>query len=916
MAAWHCVSLARALLGLGIWMGLSGACHAAEDSREDTCGDAALDVKMRRAEYQDSIGQLGHALKATSANPDLALSLKASLAEAYVGARRRDDARALLEVILRDADRLQRPACTARARWLQSWLSAQLGDRSASEDYANKALDALGDRADASVLGARIRRTLGNLYRLQGDVPASVQQYEQAMQIWTAIGDEWGVAGEDVNLAINDLALGRLGQAHDRTQSAIKVLERAGDMAGQAAAAEALAYAELMLGQPYRSEKRWLSALGLREQLQDRSGIVADEFNLASLYLQVGMPNEAKRALDDADAAIDTTADTVYSHALLELKASVLLETASPAESAEAAEACVNAAAASPGMQASCEITWADALLRQQKLTAALQHARMGLLHSEEAHNLAQSIAASRKLSEILAKQSKPGEAIFYGKLAVNRLQELRRGAGTLSAADQRVLLDSRRGAYVQLADLLLSQDRIAEAQQVLRMMKQQELFDYVRGEPTAATLASEISPIVIEADWAAGYRRRAAALLQAAGARVQSELEAERAAFRDFLAQIQSAAGSPRVAPALDNDWSRRLALESKGTVLLQFLTAERELRVVLTTVTEQKSFRIPSSKEQVATTARELLQALSDPSSEPVPLAQAAYQQWLAPLASELNRLGAKTLWLSLDGPLRYVPFAALHDGKGWLAERYSMVVLTEALGLPRLTQKARPFVEIAGLGVSRALEDFPPLPNVPGELASIVRDAGDGRATVGARAVQGVLPGRIYLDEQFNQQALANVFAQGVPLVHIATHFRLLPGTDADSFLLLGDQQHLTVRDFRLSKQRLDGVRLLTLSACETALGGSGSELESMAAVAQLKGAKAVLASLWSVSDVGTAVFMRRYYANLTNATDGAATALRDTQRTFVKEAGQPSASARTKVIAHPFFWAPFVVMGSAR
>ena len=99
----------------------------------------------------------------------------------------------------------------------------------------------------------------------------------------------------------------------------------------------------------------------------------------------------------------------------------------------------------------------------------------------------------------------------------------------------------------------------------------------------------------------------------------------------------------------------------------------------------------------------------------------------------------------------------------------------------------------------------------------------------------------------------------------------------------------------------------VDLLTLSACETAMGGTkanGREIEGFGGFAQRQGAKAVLATLWPVADRSTGLFMRKMYKlrqekNLTKAE-----ALRQAQITFI----------RSKRYNHPFFWAPFVATGN--
>ena len=57
-----------------------------------------------------------------------------------------------------------------------------------------------------------------------------------------------------------------------------------------------------------------------------------------------------------------------------------------------------------------------------------------------------------------------------------------------------------------------------------------------------------------------------------------------------------------------------------------------------------------------------------------------------------------------------------------------------------------------------------------------------------------------------------------------MHIASHFNFAPGTSADSYLLLGGGEKLTLADFQAGRYPLGSVDLLTLSACQTALGDS--------------------------------------------------------------------------------------------
>jgi CHAT domain-containing protein len=175
----------------------------------------------------------------------------------------------------------------------------------------------------------------------------------------------------------------------------------------------------------------------------------------------------------------------------------------------------------------------------------------------------------------------------------------------------------------------------------------------------------------------------------------------------------------------------------------------------------------------------------------------------------------------------------------------------------------------------------------------------------------------------------------------VVHIASHFVFKPGDDSQSYLLLAGKDaggtgfHLTVANFRDNKNlALRHTDLLTLSACETGMSGSasnGREVDGLGATAQLKGAKAVISSLWAVNDASTGTLMGDFYKRWANGA-GKVTkveALRQAQLDLLLGRVKPQAgdrdrgfgSARNeqdvpKGYAHPYYWAPFVLMGNWR
>ena len=202
-----------------------------------------------------------------------------------------------------------------------------------------------------------------------------------------------------------------------------------------------------------------------------------------------------------------------------------------------------------------------------------------------------------------------------------------------------------------------------------------------------------------------------------------------------------------------------------------------------------------------------------------------------------------------------------------------------------------------QVAGLGVTKAWPEFTALAGVKSEIASIVKTNSGG-----------LMPGESYLDEAFTATQLKAVSQRKFPLMHVASHFRFSPGTEVNSFLLLGDGQHLTIGDIRTQNYRFDNFDLLTLSACDTGLGGGrdeqGKEIEGFGVIAQQQGAKSVLATLWQVSDQSTAMLMTDLYRRRQSDGLTKVEALRQSQ----------IALHSNSKYSHPFYWAPFILMGN--
>ena len=576
-----------------------------------------------------------------------------------------------------------------------------------------------------------------------------------------------------------------------------------------------------------------------------------------------------------------------------------------------------------------------------------------------------------RNLMVAWREMKKPNLAIFYGKQAVNLNQAMRADIQDLDKDTQKSFLAARQNTYRELADILIAQGRLPEAQQVLDMLKEEEYFNFVHRDAAATAdldKRAELSPT--EADWEKRYKEisdRVTAIGAERGelllkdsrtpeeekklAQLEEDLTIAGKAFQNFLDKMADEAGSSREASDQVTKLRDAQGLMEDlrdlghGSVALYTVVGETKYRIILITPDTQVAAEYPISAADLNKKVLSFRQVLQNPDLDPLPLAQELYKILVGPIAPALKNAKAETLMWCLDGVLRYVPMGALNDGDKYLIENYRNTVFTPC-SQARLKDEPKNKWKALGLGVSKAQEGFNPLPGVPEELRGIIVSGAEAAAQPVAQTPEdkaGILPGQVKLDEAFTEDAMKASLRQRYSVVHVASHFNFRPGNEADSFLLLGDGSHLSLEEIKNMPNVFAGVELLTLSACDTATGGvgaDGKEVEGFGVLAQRQGAKSVLASLWPVVDESTKLLMPEFY-RLRETEDGIlkAEALRQAQLLLLtgKVKGSVSAESRgsrlatedsaamaagaktftvdpTKPFAHPHYWAPFILIGN--
>lgn len=266
-----------------------------------------------------------------------------------------------------------------------------------------------------------------------------------------------------------------------------------------------------------------------------------------------------------------------------------------------------------------------------------------------------------------------------------------------------------------------------------------------------------------------------------------------------------------------------------------------------------------------------------------------QRLYDLLLRPLEPEFSKFDINTLVVVPDGPLRTIPFSALHDGKQFLIAKYALAT-TPGLNLTDPKPLGREGIEVLSAGLTEGVQGFSPLPNTAGEL----------------EAISGLYKTHRLLNEEFRVPAFEQEMkTRPATIVHIASHGKFERDV-RNSFLLAFDEKLTMDRLSQivgLSRFRDQPLELLSLSACQTAAGDDRAAL-GLAGIAIKAGARSALATLWFVNDEASSALVVEFYRQLKNPSLSKAQALRQAQLKLMENPD----------FQHPIYWAPFLLLNN--
>ncbi len=473
----------------------------------------------------------------------------------------------------------------------------------------------------------------------------------------------------------------------------------------------------------------------------------------------------------------------------------------------------------------------------------------------------------------LLSQQNQVEAAILFYKQSVNVTESIRKDIRGLSKDEQNKYLATVARTYRRLGDLLLQRGRVMEALQIIDLLKIQELEDYlknVKGNERTAEGVRFLAP-----------EKEVLSHLPTISFEKLSE-------FNRLLShEIQQLPQSEI------NKVPTHLQKLPQGVVLIYPLILSDRLELILFSANSfpvNRTVKVSRAKldELITEFKAGLLDAGSEDFREP---AKELYNLLIKPIEKELIQAKTETILYAPDGILRYVPLAALYDGKQWLIEKYRISnLISYSLSDFVAKQKVLPSILAGAFGGKGGERKFgqTALPATLKEVAAIANSFQNSTTLE---------------EEQFSRQAIESQF-KNYHVLHLATHAEFNIGAPEKSFIIFGNGDRISLNE--ITDWQIPNVELIVLSACQTGTGTleNGVEILGFGYQVQKAGAKNAIASLWKVDDAGTQSLMAAFYKELQNSDISVTEALRKAQISLIK----------SSKFNHPNYWSAFFAISN--
>src|SRR5579862_1632053 len=768
-----------------------------------------------------------------------------------------------------------------------------LGRYSEAEKYYRDALE-ISRRLK---LAPSETQDLGNLAQCllgEGKIKEAIETYETAI----SIAHDAGMAKEEADWyrgeASAQLRLGKFDAALSNYESARKTYAKGGLKRELTQVASDTGYAYLELGDKLRAEKQFQLAIADSQAIGFQRGAVINRLALAEVFWHAAKYLEARRSAELAlqgAQKLDDSAQIVSSRMLM---ARILLDHRHPEAAFSMADQAQELAHRDGLrlMEAEGLDLVGESELRLHRTAEAMSTLDAARALATDSGDVAALWKTEYHRGQTFEALGRNEDAIEAYKTSIATIEGVR---GQIKEQPFRTgYLQDKQKVYLALVRLLLKLDRTGDAFSYSERLREFSYLNLLNGLVTIAATPEQIelqSRIQRLRESIETESARPQAQQRSETLKLYSEelLEAER----EFSSQIASSRpGAEHTGIADAAEIAQALAPE---TALLEYVVDENQISVFVVTnaglhvATTRISEQNLLAKIQLL---RDLVTARDD--DRWVKPAASLYSILISPLSSQGFLKGTKSLIIVPHSTLNYLPFAILPSSTSgrirFLVEDYNIAVLPAAgfaLSAEHASRDSRGRLLAfapSSSGLRFAAEEARDLGKIFAPASEVVVGTDATKARFKRTAGQ----------YQFLHAATHGFFNKTNP---IFSGLQLEPGDDDDGRLEVHEILQLTLK-----------ARLVTLSACDTALGSgdftempAGDEFVALDRAFLEAGSDAVLASLWKVNDRSTLTLMNRLYRNLRNS--NGAQALAGAQRSLI---GDPR-------YRQPYYWAAFILVG---
>ena len=771
-----------------------------------------------------------------------------------------------------------------------SLVYEKLGYWSQAETAINQSLKLLenNNSSDAVHIIAQTINRQGNLQFAQGNVKQALSTWEQAEDTYKNLGDSAGQIQSRINQAQALQSLGFYRRALNLLKEVQGNLTQQSDSITKATSWRFLGNVLLSLSDFKQSDAALQNSLTVARNLQSPQQVSA---TLLSLGNNSRSQQQVEKAFNYYQQAAQVSPSPLQQVQAQLNQLSLLAEKPKDKSISQLVEHIeFNLQQLTPNRYSiQAQINFAKTLL------AINQRAKLNPINQESALVLPDILSIARYLSQARIQAQilgdKRAEAYAVGilgsvyeqnkqwRLAQKLTQQALTLAETINAPDLSYLWQWQWGRLLhQLGD---NEGAVAAYESAIDILK------YLRNDLVAVntdlqfSFRESVEPV---------YRELVGLLLEADNTnQTEKNLEKARKVIESLqLAELENffrSACLDSIPVAIDN-------VDQQAAIIYPIILPDR-LEVIAKIPNQPlHHYATKITSKEVEDTITELLFRIAERLSRThLPYVEQVYDWLIQPLEADLASTQINTLVFILDGALRNVPMAALYDGEKYLAQKYAIAV-TPGLELLEAKSLQRGDSQVFAAGLSQARLGFQPLPGVEAELEQITSQ----------------IPAKKLLNEEFTENNVQTAI-DAVPfsIVHFATHGQFSSKAEETFILTWDDKINVNELNSLLRTQELASdtpIELLVFSACETAAGDSRAAL-GIAGVAVKAGARSTVASLWSVDDEATASMMVKFYQELANPQVTKAEALRRAQMAILQE---------PKYRKHPFYWAPFIIVGN--